>query len=68
MKNQVISELLCVLEIDKDISNVSIRDINVAFRKLALVVHPDKAEDEDKAEKTQELRNSFIIFLENQKW
>ena len=62
MKNQVISELLCVLEIDKDISNVSIRDINVAFRRLALIVHPDKAEGGDISEKTaafQKLRSAY---------
>ena len=39
-------------EINDDISNVTIRDLNVAFRKLALVLHPDKADEDEKEEKT----------------
>ena len=53
MNSQELSELLSVLEIKDDISNVTIRDINIAFRRIALVVHPDKADDEDKEKKTE---------------
>ena len=38
-----------VLNIKDDISGISLRDINVAFRKLAKVIHPDKAGDETTA-------------------
>ena len=52
MNSQELSELLCNLEIEDDISNVTIRDINIAFRRMKLKVHPDKADDEDKEKKT----------------
>ena len=53
MNDQELSELLSVLEIKDDIKNVTIRNINVAFRRLARQVHPDKASEEQKEEKTE---------------
>ena len=64
MNSQELSELLSVLEICGDIDNVSIRDINIAFRKLPLVMHPDKASGEEKEEKTaafKKLRGAYEI-------
>ena len=49
--------LLNVLEITKDINEVTVKEINVAFRNLALKLHPDKAGDE-KTYAFQELRNA----------
>ena len=51
-----LSELLKVLEINKDISNVSVRDVRNAFKKLALLLHPDKAGEE----KTEAFQNSGL--------
>ena len=53
MNYQELSELLSVLGISDDIQNVTTRDINVAFRKQAPKVHPDKASEEEKEEKTE---------------
>ena len=50
MNNQEINLLLKELGIEQDISNVSVRDVNVAFRKLAKVMHPDKAGGEKTAQ------------------
>ena len=41
-----LKRFLEVLEIDEDITNVSVKPINKAFRKLAKVTHPDKVGDE----------------------
>ena len=49
LNEQEISELLRVLDIQEDIKNVTRRVINVAFRKLAKAVHPDKAGDDKTA-------------------
>ena len=54
--------LLNVLEITKDINEVTVKEINVAFRKLALKLHPDKAGDE-KTYAFQELRNAHQLLI-----
>ena len=41
--------MLSILEIHDDIANVTERIVNVAFRKRAKQVHPDKAGPETKA-------------------
>ena len=55
--------LLAILEISKDINDVTIKDINVAFRKLALKLHPDKAGDE-KTAAFQKLRNAHQLLTQ----
>ena len=57
MTTDEIRKHLGVLNIQKDISEVNINDVNSAFRKLAAVIHPDKAGDESTAA-FQELLNS----------
>ena len=69
MNNELINELLCILGISDDISNVSIRDIRVAFRKKALLLHPDKAGDV-KTAAFQKLRSAYeelMSFVEKDK-
>ena len=58
MKKEEVNQLLRVLLIDEDISNVSDTDVNVAFRKRAKVIHPDKAGDEKTAQ-FQELLSAY---------
>ena len=53
---------LSVLEIIDDIETVFIRDVDIAFRKLALVKHPDKAGGDFK-EEFQELLCSYRTLL-----
>ena len=38
-----LQKFLETLEITKGISEISLKDVNTAFRKLALRLHPDKA-------------------------
>ena len=57
MSNDEIKIHLAVLKIVKDRAEVNINDVNNAFRKLATVIHPDKAGDESTAA-FQELLNS----------
>ena len=52
MNTETANRLLKTLEIDRDISEVTIRDINVAFRKLALKFHPDKGVESEKQKRT----------------
>ena len=62
MDSEIISELLSVLEIVSDVSDVTLSDIKKAFRRLALLLHPDKSGDDDAAEKTakfQKLRSAY---------
>ena len=62
MNNEALSELLSVLGIEADISDVTLSDIKKAFRRLALIVHPDKSGDKDAAQKTaefQKLRSAY---------
>ena len=51
---------LQVLEITDDISNVTLNDVNRAFRRLATVLHPDKAGAES-TPAFQELLNSCLF-------
>ena len=57
--NQLTS-LLSVLNVDKDVKDVTFSDINAAFRKLALKLHPDKAGDEHTAA-FQQVRNAHEL-------
>ena len=58
MNFQELSELLSILGIQDDVKNVTTRDINVAFRRQAPKVHPDKASADEKEEKTEALNNN----------
>ena len=49
MYTQELNDLLSILDIHNDISIVSTSDVNIAFIRLALVLHPDKAGDEKTA-------------------
>ena len=51
---------LSILKIDygEDIGAITLRDATIAFQKLALVLHPDKAGKESTAA-FQELRNAY---------
>ena len=60
MSTEEINKHLGVLKIQKDIANVNINEINNAFRKLAAVMHPDKAGDKSTAD-FQELLNSCHV-------
>ena len=58
MNSQELNDLLSILEIHKDISNVTTGEVNAAFRRLALALHPDKAGDE-KTAAFQKLRSAY---------
>ena len=58
MSNEDLKKHFCVLKIEDDIVSVSLKDVNVAFRKLALILHPDKAGSESTSA-FQELLDSF---------
>ena len=58
MNSQELNDLLSILEILKDISNVTTGEVNAAFRRLALALHPDKAGDE-KTAAFQKLRSAY---------
>ena len=67
MNSQLITELLSILGISEDISNVTVRNIRVAFRKKALLLHPDKA-GEMKTAAFQKLRSAYeelMTYIEN---
>ena len=57
MSNEEVNIHLGILKIREDITKVNLNDINNAFRKLAAIIHPDKAGDESTAA-FQELLNS----------
>ena len=62
MNTQVISELLSILGISDDISKVTIRILRVAFKKQALLLHPDKAGADEQKVRTaafQKLRSAY---------
>ena len=54
-----VKQLLSLLKIDKDLDNITVKDINVAYRKLAKTIHPDKAGDE-KTEAFQDLLQASV--------
>ena len=58
MSNEEVRKLLEVLNIVENISNVTVHDVNKAFRKLAKVTHPDKAGD-GKTGDFQRLLNAY---------
>ena len=60
MTQEEIRKHLEVLKIQDAIANVSLKDVNSAFRKLASEMHPDKAGDASTAA-FQELLNSCHI-------
>ena len=53
-----LNKLLLVLNIERDIATVTLKDINIAFRKLVKVTHPDKLGDE-KTEAMQSLLEAY---------
>ena len=60
MDIEKIQTLLKVLNVVKDPYEITLCDINTAFRKLALKLHPDKAGDEHTAA-FQEVRNAHEL-------
>ena len=60
MSNDELSEYLSILDIKvgDDLEAVTLRDATVAFQKLALIVHPDKAGPASKAA-FQRVRNAY---------
>ena len=63
MTNEELKGFLAILEIKEDITGVTSRDLNVSFRKLAKVLHPDKAGDE-KTAAFQKLLNAYDALKE----
>ena len=57
MTNDV-SELLSILKIHEDIANVTLANVNRAFRKQAKLLHPDKAGD-SKTEAFKQLLEAY---------
>ena len=49
MNNIELNKLLLVLKIEKDITNVSLKEVNSAFRRQVKVTHPDRSGDENTA-------------------
>ena len=64
MRKEELNGYLHVLEIHEDIKKVNIKNVNSAFRKLALKLHPDKAGDEKKAA-FQRLKAAFDALKAN---
>ena len=58
LSNAEIENLLNTLEIYNDISDVTLKEVNSAFQRLALLLHPDKA-GEDSTEAFKTLRDSY---------
>ena len=56
---------LSVLKIQDDISQVTKRDVNIEFQKLAKILHPDKSQDSSTTAAFQELRSSFDKLTEH---
>ena len=73
MVNQSMDEALIkaceILEVDPSILNtLKVRDIILKYRTKARIVHPDKADEDQKAEKTkdfQELNNAYHMILKH---
>ena len=64
MTNEVLKKNLLILEIevgsDEEIHAITLKDASIAFQKLALILHPDKAGTESTAA-FQELRNAYEL-------
>ena len=64
MTNEVLKKNLLILEIevgsDEEIHAITLKDASIAFQKLALILHPDKAGKESTAA-FQELRNAYEL-------
>ena len=58
MTNEEIRKHLDVLKIQNNINDVTLKDVTLAFRQLALILHPDKAGNESTAA-FQELINAY---------
>ena len=65
MSNEELSIHMCVLKIENYIASTTVRDVNVGFRKLALVLHPDKTGDEYTTAAFQKLRDSFEKIIDH---
>ena len=66
LSNEEFKKHLLVLDIEDDITSVTTKTVNVAFRKLALILHPDKAGDKSTAA-FQELLDSCEKVLDHLK-
>ena len=60
MNDELIDCLKC-LNISIDINEVTKKDVNHAFKKLARVLHPDKSGDESTKNAFQERLKSFVL-------
>ena len=58
MNNTELNKLLLVLNIVKDITDISLKEVNNAFRKQVKLIHPDKSGDEN-TEKCQRLIDAY---------
>ena len=66
LSNEEFKKHLLVLDIEDDITSVTTKTVNVAFRKLALILHPDKAGDKSTTA-FQELLDSCEKLLDHLK-
>ena len=64
LSKEQIHEHLTVLEISEEISEVTKRKVNVSFRRLAKILHPDKSGDETTNAAFQKLRYSYERLVE----
>ena len=64
LSKEDIQKHISVLHIDVDVESVTRRDVNVAFRKLALILHPDKAGSKSTAA-FQEILDSCNLLLDH---
>ena len=58
MSNEELVKYYSVLQIEGDVESITYRDATIAFRKIALKIHPDKAGPESK-EAFQELLHAY---------
>ena len=65
LSKEEIHEHLTVLEISEEISEVTKRKVNVSFRRLAKILHPDKSGDETTNAAFQKLRYAYMRDLLN---
>ena len=65
LSNDELTKHFCVLQIEKDIKFVTRRDVDIAFRRLALLTHPDKAGDEKVFHHFKEQNNAEDLIVDN---